>query len=107
VVFCYAAALVLVGLGIYIGGWVMLVGGLTDTVNFFKTSYPVTAADVAIALAKILFASPVGWMIVGVAFEMADDGTKTWEESREKRPRFVKDDDGDPAQSRAHPDGPA
>jgi len=46
-------------------------------------------------------------MIVGVAFEMADDGTKTWEESREKRPRFVKDDDGDPAQSRAHPDGPA
>jgi len=87
-----AIGLIGISAGIYIGGWVMLLGGFADTINLFKTSYPVTATDVAIALAKIIFAVPVGFILSSIILIPAGAIVETWE----KKPCLPKDDDGRP-----------
>jgi hypothetical protein len=49
-------------LAVYVGGWVMFVGGIIDVVEFFRngsTSMP----DLGVGIMKIVFASPVGGLI--------------------------------------------
>lgn len=60
----FAIFLVAFGIALYVGGWLMLFGGLADAINLFKGYDPVEAADVAIVIAQIIFAIPVGYLIV-------------------------------------------
>ena len=47
-------------LALYLGVWVMCVGGIVDMVNACKST-PVDAVHILIGLAKFLFAGLVGW----------------------------------------------
>jgi hypothetical protein len=67
----------------------MPLGGFADTINLFKTYDPVTAGDIAIALAKIIFAIPVGIVISGFFLNIAVAIVETWG----KRPWFAKTDE--------------
>jgi hypothetical protein len=55
-------------LGLYVGGWVMFVGGIVDAVNIFQGVLAVTGMSVAIAIVKIFGGATVGTTIaiVGV-----------------------------------------
>lgn len=48
--------------GLYIL-WVMLIGGVTDIINIFKSPQPAEMFDVAISFLKIIFAIPVAWVV--------------------------------------------
>lgn len=56
-------SLILLGavLGLYVGVWVMFVGGIVDIVNAVKLP-DVPAMGVAIGAAKIVCAGLVGWL---------------------------------------------
>jgi len=71
--------LVGIGAGLYVGGWVMLLGGFADTINLFKSPDPVTAADLGIVLAKIILAIPVGLFIAGIFLYPASAIVATWD----------------------------
>ena len=47
------------GVAIYVAGWVLFVGGVTDLINLLKSSAPVTSVNVAIAILMIISALPV------------------------------------------------
>ncbi len=48
-----------------------LPGNFADGINLFKTPDPVTAVDIAITLAKIILAIPVGIIIAGFCINFA------------------------------------
>ena len=59
----FLGLLLLVGgivLGIWLGIFVMFIGGIAQVINAIKAS-PVDAMGIAIGLAKFFFASVVGW----------------------------------------------
>ena len=47
-------------LGLYIGLWVMFIGGIAGLVNTIFGNSPVEGIDIAFSIVKILFASLVG-----------------------------------------------
>ena len=47
--------------GLYVGIWLMLIGGIVDVINAAQTT-PVPAVDVGIGVVKVLFAGLVGWL---------------------------------------------
>ena len=63
-----AAGLVLIiagiALGIYVGLWLMIVGGIIQVVNAFQVD-PVSAPDVAIGIMRFWFGGAAG-VLVGV-----------------------------------------
>jgi|GEM_PF-2991499 len=67
-----------IGLVVYVAVWVMLLGGFADAINLFKTSSPVSAGDIAAALAKILFAIPVGFLIGSITYSIFDKIRHSW-----------------------------
>lgn len=50
-------------LALYLGIWVMFIGGIAATVDAI-TADPVEGMDVALGIARIVFASLVGWVVV-------------------------------------------
>lgn len=48
-----------IALGLYVGVWVMFIGGIAQAVEAFKST-PVEALDVAIGVARVFGASLVG-----------------------------------------------
>ena len=48
-------------IGLYLGVWVMFVGGIIDLINQFKAP-ELNAMRVAIGIVKIVFANFVGWL---------------------------------------------
>lgn len=46
-------------LGLYVGGWLMFVGGIVALVEAFKVS-PIEALDVALAIVRIMLAGAAG-----------------------------------------------
>ncbi len=48
-----------IGLGIYLGVFVMFIGGIMQIATHLN---PVNAVEIAWGIIKILFASPVGWV---------------------------------------------
>lgn len=47
--------------GLYVGVWLMLIGGIVDIVNQIKAP-DTNALALAIGVAKIVFAGAVGWL---------------------------------------------
>jgi len=47
--------------GVYLGVWVMFIGGIVQVIDAFKAT-PIVGLDVALGIARILFASVVGWL---------------------------------------------
>ena len=58
-----------IALALYVGGWVMFVGGIVDAVGIFKEDVMLTGKAVAIAIVKIFGGATVGSIIamIGVA----------------------------------------
>ncbi len=52
-------------LAIYVGGWVMFVGGIFDVIQFFKGNM-IEMALLGFGIMKIIFASLVGWLIFAI-----------------------------------------
>ena len=65
-------ALIGVVLGVYIGVWLLFIGGIVDIIEAIK-AVPVDSFKFAFGIVKFLFA-PIGWLIiflsVGVAREI-------------------------------------
>lgn len=51
---------VAIGLGVYLGLWVMFIGGIVQVVEAIKDT-PVSGADVGIGLIRVFAAGVVGW----------------------------------------------
>lgn len=49
--------------GLYVGGWIMLVGGAVLAIQLLQGTVAVTAPTVAECLARIIFSPLVGWGI--------------------------------------------
>ncbi|MDP3901940.1 MAG: hypothetical protein Q8Q37_03180 [bacterium] len=49
-------------LGLYVGVWVCLVGGIVDIINQVKAPESVDAMVIACGIVKILFAAISGWL---------------------------------------------
>ena len=49
-----------IALGLYVGLWLLFVGGIVQIANAVN---PIDGLQIAIGILKIIFASPVGWMI--------------------------------------------
>ena len=49
-------------IGLYLGVWVMFVGGIVDIVDFFFNVRPLDAILLAFGILKVFFASIVGWL---------------------------------------------
>ena len=54
-------------LGVYVGFWLMFVGGISEVIEFFKTQNA-DSLSVALSIAKIIFASGVGAVIFWVSY---------------------------------------
>ena len=52
-----------IGLGIYIGVWYMFIGGIVQVIEQIRAE-DLVALEVAIGVAKVVFAGFVGWMTV-------------------------------------------
>lgn len=65
----FGIAMMVVGVvaGIYFGLWWAFIGGIIDIVNALKAD-DIVAFDVAIGLAKIVFASVIGWASFALCF---------------------------------------
>ena len=59
------------GLGLYVGAYVMFFGGVADAINLFKAESSVTALDVIVATSKILFALPVGYIVAYIPISIS------------------------------------
>jgi len=61
---------------IYVGGYVMFIGGIIQTIDGIKSD-PVNATDVAFGIAKFMFAGFVGYVIfyVGLVSSMFSNFT--------------------------------
>jgi hypothetical protein len=55
-----------VALGLYIGAYIMLFGGVADAINLFKIETDVTAVDVIVPVLKIILSIPVGYLVAYV-----------------------------------------
>ena len=55
-------------LGIYVGLWLLFIGGITQVVHGLN---PVNAMDIAIGITRIIFA-PIGWLIIGLGAIIAE-----------------------------------
>jgi len=55
--------LVIVGVlaGLYVGGWVCFVGGIVDVIEEIR-SENLVALNIAVGIAKVLFAGLLGWI---------------------------------------------
>ena len=55
--------LIIVGLiaGCYVGIWIMFIGGISDIITAVQMS-PIPPIDVAIGVAKFIFAWPAAWI---------------------------------------------
>lgn len=47
-------------LGLYVGLWLLFVGGIIQIANAIN---PINTLQIGLGILKIIFASPVGWMI--------------------------------------------
>ncbi|MGW8177499.1 MAG: hypothetical protein ACWGQW_01715 [bacterium] len=57
-----------VGLGLYVGGWVMFIGGIVQIAEAIKSN-PVSGIDIAVGAVRIFGASFVGWAVfIAVGF---------------------------------------
>ena len=58
------ALLILAGicLGLYVGVWVCLIGGIIDIINELKAPRAVETLTIAWGIVKIMFASLFGWL---------------------------------------------
>lgn len=97
-VIAVALGLAGIGAGIYVGGWVMLLGGFADAINLFKGYEPVVALDLAVVFAKIIFAIPIGAIIAGILVKPAG----VIVESLSKKPWFAKSKGGESVDARMH-----
>jgi len=52
---CILLSLAIIGLGIYVGVWIMLVGGIVGLINQLKASTPVDALPFAMSIVQIFF----------------------------------------------------
>lgn len=48
--------------GIYVGGYVMLYGGIVQVIDAFQV-VPIASGDVAIGILKVLFGFTAGWAV--------------------------------------------
>lgn len=55
-----------VALGLYIGAYIMLFGGVADAINLFKVETDVTAVDVIVPVLKIILSVPAGYLVAYV-----------------------------------------
>lgn len=51
-----------VALGLYLGLWVMFVGGIIQAVHAFTQYDPVSASQLAFGIVRVLGSSLVGWL---------------------------------------------
>lgn len=51
--------------GLYVGLWLMFIGGIIQVINAVKAN-PTPAIDVAWGVVRIIFASLVGWGIAAI-----------------------------------------
>jgi hypothetical protein len=56
-----------IGVGIYFGLWWAFIGGIIDVVTALKSD-DISAAAVAFGVAKVVFASLIGWVSFGLFF---------------------------------------
>jgi len=56
-----------IALGIYLGVWVMFIGGIAQFIRACQTT-PIEAMQIACGLARFFFAGAVGWVSFGVLF---------------------------------------
>lgn len=65
--------------GLWAGVWWAFIGGIVDIINAFKAT-EVVPMDVAIGVAKIVFAAPIGWfsffLISGAGYAISESGTR-------------------------------
>ena len=52
--------------GLYVGVWWAFIGGIVEFIEAVKAT-PVESKGIAIGIAKVLFAGPIGWF-VGLIF---------------------------------------
>ena len=65
------AIVLFVALALYVGGWVMFVGGIVDAVGIFKGDIELTGMAVAIAIVRIFGGATVGTLIAAVGLGVA------------------------------------
>ena len=56
-----------VGLGFYVGGWVLFVGGIVDIIEAFRAE-TLIAVDMGVGILKVISASLVGSICFWVCF---------------------------------------
>lgn len=76
----FALGLSGIAASLYVGGWLMFIGGIADAITLFKGLAPVTPTDVAIAVGKIVFAVPVGFLSASLGVSAAEAIVKSWHE---------------------------
>lgn len=58
-------------LGLYVGGWLMFIGGIVQTIEAIKST-PVEAMDIALGIARVVAASFVGvvtfWLNIAIGY---------------------------------------
>ncbi len=82
VVLCVAVAV------LYVSVWLLLIGGVTDAINLFKSPSPVSMEDVGVSILKMLSSLPVAIFCGKIAFELVDEkgsNTSSWMESETRR----------------------
>jgi hypothetical protein len=75
---------------LYVSVWLLLIGGVTDAINLFKSPSPVSMEDVGVSILKMLSSLPVAIFCGKIAFELVDEkgsNTSSWMES-ETRSEF-------------------
>jgi len=55
-------------LGVYVGFWVLLVGGVVGIIQHLKSTETISVVVIALNILKIILASFVGWLIFTVLF---------------------------------------
>lgn len=51
-----------IALGVYLGGWVMFIGGIVQIINEGKSVGDVSGFSILAGILKIVFAAAVGWI---------------------------------------------
>lgn len=59
-----------IGLGLYLGLWVMFIGGIVQIVEAVKID-PVSSWGIAYGLCRVFFAGFVGWVSVAIGMGLA------------------------------------
>jgi hypothetical protein len=58
----FAIIIMAVLAGLYVGGWVMFIGGIVDIIEAAKAT-PVEALPIAVGLLKVMMAMVTGWIV--------------------------------------------